>query len=235
MKHLIRIADIIFKDFADLIFPRTCVICKQSLDIKEDDLCVSCLLSLPIIQSDGIENQNLSKRFWGKVAIKEARAFLRYEKKGGVQKLFAEIKYKGQKKLAFHMGELFGAQLERSFYESSDLLIAVPLHRKKQKIRGFNQSQEIANGLSYSIGIQTRDDIVIRNKNTVTQTKLDRVERWDNVDSIFKVLELELVKNKSIIILDDVITTGSTLESLASTLLNSGAKEVRVIALAMAI
>ncbi len=222
-------------NFLDIIYPRTCVVCKQSLHSSEAHICLECELLLPVINKSGQEIQDFESRFWGRVPFGSCLVFLRYDKSESVKSILKEIKYNKNRELAEYLGQKMGAYCESNFLLNFDVVIPIPLHPLKEKIRGFNQSAAIAHGFSESTGIPTDIYSVVRNKNTKTQTKMNREERWENVKSIFMVKDLAAIQNRNILILDDVVTTGSTLESLAESLIEAGAKKISFAVLAIAI
>lgn len=220
--------------FLDIIYPRNCVVCRSSLSELEEHICFSCRLLLPIIQPHSHELEVLKSRFWGKVRLLNVIAHLRYEKKGPVQGILKSIKYHRNQELAILMGELMASAFLSGHAFEADMIIPVPLHPKKEGQRGFNQSERIAQGFSEVSGIPVRMDIACRTVNTRTQTKLNREERWENVKSIFEIRQPDMIPGKKIAILDDVVTTGSTFESLALAIEAYKPRSIQVMALAMA-
>jgi ComF family protein len=220
--------------FLDIIYPRTCLVCKSALANQEEHICISCRLLLPVIHPDSFELELLESRFWGKVQLDGVIACLKYEKNGPVQKILKSIKYHKNKDLAFFMGKFAGALLRSEYNFEADLVIPVPLHPKKELQRGFNQSECIAEGISETLEVPCVNEVVKRLVNTQTQTKLNREERWENVKSIFDIDFPDKIEGKNVVLLDDVVTTGSTLESLALKVAEQKPRSIKVIALAMA-
>jgi ComF family protein len=219
-----------FSNFLDLIFPRPCLGCGTSLLSQENQICISCLVNLP--KNNLMEGNETDKRFWGKLPVQHSFSFLLYNRKGLVQKLIHQLKYRNQPDLGVLLGKLFGEDLKTlDFKPKIDVLVAVPLHPSKLQQRGYNQAACVANGLSESTEIVFDDDILIRTKATNTQTKKSRIERYENVSTIFEVTDIEKIKGKHIGIVDDVITTGSTIEACGAVLLEAGASYVSVISL----
>ena len=145
-----------------------------------------------------------------------------------------EIKYKGEKELGEHLGKIFGADLKRSWFDEIDAIIPVPLHSKRLKERGYNQSEWIAQGIARSMGKPLITDALIRESATQTQTKKGVYERWQNVNGIFKVINPTKIENKHILVIDDVITTGATIEACISGLISADGVKVSVATLAVA-
>jgi len=224
-------------DIISLVFPETCAGCSRALLNTEKTICLHCLSNLPVRLS--LKSKDLMQRFYGRLTLAEAHAFLLFKRKGLTQNLLHAIKYKGNQALAIELGLLFGIQCKAlSMYSGVDLIVPVPLHKSKLRFRGFNQSALIAEGMSKGLEKPYNQNCVIRKIKTATQTKKNRMERWKNVEHIFGVspdpyLE-EKVKNKHILLVDDVITTGATLESCGQAILNAGAQKLSIACLALA-
>ena len=222
-------------DFLNLFFPNLCQACDKPLVRKENILCISCLYKLPKTNFELHENNPISRIFWGRANIHAATSFLFFNKGGHVQKLIHQFKYKGNKETGRYLGELLGNDLKKSsLFNTIDLIIPVPLHKKKLHKRGFNQSDIIAEGISKSMLIPANTDILHRLEHTDTQTKKARYTRWENVKGKFGVINAEKLEGKHILLIDDVLTTGATLESCAQTLLEVPQTTVSVATLAYA-
>jgi ComF family protein len=179
--------------------------------------------------------ERLSNRFWGKIPVSNNITFLKYSKKGKVQKLLHELKYRNKPEIGKYLGKIYGLDLQQvDFDKKIDFLVGVPLHPTKLLQRGYNQADCIAEGLSEVLNVPFETMSVKRREYTETQTKKSRYERFLNVENIFEVTDIDKIKDKRIAIVDDVLTTGSTIESLGATLLNEGAKEIYVITIAAA-
>ncbi len=199
-----------------LLFPNLCVNCNQALVKHERHLCLTCQLELPETQYHLLKDNGIEKSLWGKIPFERAFSFLYFNQAGITQKILHELKYKGNEELAIFLGKLYGQRLQESpAVNNLNGIIAIPLHPIKLRKRGYNQSQAFATGLSEVLGILDYSNLIYRKKNTQTQTQKSRVERWDNVQSIFGIKQPEILKNKHILIVDDVITTGATIESCA--------------------
>lgn len=205
--------------FVQLIFPDVCIACGEKLLTQEKYLCLKCLHDLPRTRFYTIRDNKAEQMFWGKIQIENAASFFYFRKGSRYQKLIHHIKYKGLKEAGLELGRQFGFELaESERYVSVDLLIPVPLHPKKLKTRGFNQSAWIARGISLSLDKPVSTDNLVRKTFTSTQTMKTRYERWKNVEHIFEVQFPERLKNKHILLVDDVLTTGATLEACAMVL-----------------
>jgi ComF family protein len=225
----------VWNDLLDLFYPNLCSACAIPLVGNEEVICTNCRLSLPRSNSHLIEIPSLADKFAGKVVVKSVYTFLKFEKAGKVQRLLHQLKYNNRPDVGQTLGRLYGQELRMSqVNEQLDLLLPIPLHSRKLAQRGYNQSDAIAGGLSETLAVDWSATILKRSKFTSTQTRKTRMERFENVAGIFEVTQPERIKGKRIGIVDDVVTTGSTLESAIIELLQNGAKEVSVITLAAA-
>ena len=219
-------------DLIGLIFPQVCPGCNRLLLKQEKAICLHCNSSLPVRLN--LNPEELQQRFYGRLQLKEAYGFLLFKNKGLTQKLLHSIKYKGNKELAFELGKMFGTRCkELNLFSSVDVTVPIPLHISKLRFRGFNQSAIIAEGLAVGLGIEMNDEAVIRKVKTTTQTKKTRTERWKNVDNTFELVSSSL-ENKHVLLVDDVITTGATLESCGQTILNGSTNKLSIGCLALA-
>jgi ComF family protein len=160
------------------------------------------------------------RRFWGKINIYSATSFLYFAKGGIVQEMIDKLKYHGRKDIGVYLGEQYGNDLKASkVYNSIDIIVPVPLHEDKFIRRGYNQSEQFAAGLSKTMNKPKDYLSVIRKTASVTQTKKTRFERWKNVEEIFIAKDIISLSGKHILLVDDVITTGSTLEATAAAIL----------------
>lgn len=224
------------RDFFSLIFPRICACCGNSLWKKEQVICTSCSHHLPKTDFHLDVDNPVSRLFWGRVTIEGAGAFLSFNKGSRVQSLIHQLKYKGRKDIGVWLGYRYGLALkEAPVFQSVSFIVPVPLHRKKQLKRGYNQSEQVAIGLSDSMKVPVNTQTLVRVKATETQTRKSRFRRWENVKEIFAITAPELFVNKHILLVDDVITTGATLESCILTLATIPGCRVSVASLATAL
>ena len=223
-----------FIDFLNLFFPRTCRCCGTALLSSENQICIKCILHLPLTNFVDLVDNLVEKMFWGRCKIEAATALFYFRKKGNIQKILHEIKYKSNIKLAHRMGNLLGIELKKSNrFADVDIIIPVPLHPKKKRKRGYNQSEEIAKGMAVHFKREINTSCLIRQTYNKTQTKKGRVERWTNVSDIFSVVDPEAIKGKHILLVDDVLTTGATLEACALKLLEVPSVRVSIAALSV--
>ncbi len=228
----------IWLDFVSLLFPEYCYACEKALVQGENIICTNCRLKLPYTNNHipfGNPDNIFLRRFYGKVPVKYAFAYLYFKSRGRVQRLLHELKYRGVQEVGETLGYWYGASLKQHGYAMEfDLILPVPLHKVKLRKRGYNQTDSFAQGLAQGLEIDWSNKILTRTVNTTTQTKKTRPERWANVEQVFKVTNPEFIIGKRILLVDDVITTGATLEACALTLLNAGCKEISVGAIAAA-
>jgi len=167
--------------------------------------------------------------------IDNVYVFLKFNKKGSVQRLLHQLKYNNRPEIGIIMGKIYGMELSKlKLLTQYDLIIPVPLHIARRRKRGYNQSTQFAEGLSLVLGIKTSEAALIKAVSTSSQTKKSRIDRWENVKSVFRVINKNLVIDKSIILVDDVITTGATIEAVSSVLHDAGCKRITVICIAEA-
>lgn len=220
-------------DFYRLFFPKICGGCNITLAKGEHHLCLNCRTTLPFTNFENIKNNPVEKLFFGRVNIEFATSMLFFSQTEKVQNILHNIKYNEQKELAVYIGNIFGERLQNSpFLNNVSTIIPVPLHPQKEHLRGYNQSTLFAKGVNKILNIDLQDDNLVRVVNTSTQTKKSRLERIENVENVFKVKYPEQLKNKHILLLDDVLTTGATLESCAQTLIENANCTVSIVTIA---
>ena len=226
----------IWDDFISLLFPRLCFACGDHLQKNEKLICTQCYISIPRTNYHLTPDNPVAQLFWGRCQICNAAAFSFYTKGSRIRKLIHNLKYKGAKEIGYELGRIYGQSLKNSgFTDGMDLIVPVPLHPSRQRIRGFNQSEYISKGLADVTGLPVDLKSLVRITLSDTQTKKSRYERWMNVEGIFSITEYEKLKGKHILLVDDVITTGSTLEACTGELLKIENVKVSVIALAVAV
>jgi len=222
-------------DFLNLFFPDNCSACGNPLVSQEKVICMSCLFKLPKTNFHLQDENPISRIFWGRVRLETATSFLFFNKGGNVQELIHQLKYKGKKNVGIFLGKAFGNDLSKSpLFNSIDCIIPVPLHPKKERKRGFNQSLVISEGISETLQKPVLNDNLIRLVHTSTQTKKSRYSRWENVKDVFGIKSPEQLVNQHVLLIDDVLTTGATLESCAQKILEIDGTTVSVATLAYA-
>lgn len=223
------------KDFLSLFFPNYCLGCNQTLVKGEDTLCTYCLVELPKTHYHQQANNPIQNRLSARLPIKHAWAYLKFRKTGIVQHLLHQLKYRNHPEVGIRLGHAYGFDLVKAGYQNSfDLIIPVPLHPSRKQKRGYNQSAKFAEGLSDILKIPYDDDVSLRTISTSTQTKKNKLQRWENVESVFSIHHIDQIKEKRILLVDDVITTGATIEACGNHLLKNGCKELSVACIAEA-
>lgn len=226
----------LWKGFVSLFYPELCNACGESLVTGEKHLCLDCWASLPRTRFHLYDDNPLSRIFTGRIPIARASSFFFFDKSSRVQKMLHGVKYLGNRHLARYLGECYGRELRRSAWTTEeDILAAIPLHPKKLAMRGFNQSDEFARGLSLSLQLPFDPAILVRTVYTETQTRKDRMQRWENVEKVFEVAVPEKVAGKNVVLTDDVLTTGATLEACGHALLEAGARSLKILTIACAL
>jgi ComF family protein len=219
----------------NFFYPRACTACGNVLLQHEQFFCLQCLHNLPETRYHEFDDSPLSKLFLGRVRVVRVGAFLFYRKGNQVQKILHYLKYKGGKEIGAFLGEIYGAQLIKDEnWKTIDMVIPIPLHPKKEKKRGYNQSEWIAKGLSAGMQIPYNTNLLIRTEFTETQTKKSRFHRWENVKEVFQLTDFDALKNKHVLLCDDVLTTGATMEAAIQKLTAIPSIKVSVATLATA-
>lgn len=222
-------------DFVSLFFPRLCAACGTHLVRGERVVCLTCLHDLPFTNFHLQDDNAVAKRFWGRVNVGTATSLLHFEKGNKVQQLVHELKYGGRDDVGVYLGEMLGSQLVKEHdYKDVDVVVPVPLHWRKKLKRGYNQSACFAQGISNAMGIGFNNELLQRAQHTQTQTKKTREERWLNVKDVFVLYGAEKYQGKHILLVDDVITTGATLEACAQQLMQILGARVSIATIAVA-
>lgn len=223
----------IFQDFVALFYPRCCFACCEPLVKGEELMCSGCLSELPRTAYHRWLDNPVKGRLAGRIPLRFAFAFLKFRKDGIVQNLLHELKYNNRPEIGTRIGNLYGKDLlDSGFGESFDLIVPVPLHHSRLRKRGYNQSAKFAEGLSEAMNVPWEESISMRLRSTSTQTKKGRASRWQNVSAAFSSASSEKISGKRILLVDDVITTGATLEACGQHLIshNCGSLSVACIA-----
>ena len=224
-----------FVDFINLMFPDLCVVCGSSLQKNEHQLCVSCLHEIPKTNYHLIDENPIEKRFWGKVPIYRATSYFFFQKGSSFQKLLHILKYKGNKEIGELMGKYAAIDLlDSPDFTSIDVILPVPLHPGKYKLRGYNQSEWIGKGLSVVLNRPMDTSTLIRARENTTQTKKTVFERYENTEGIFELKDTAVFAGKHVLLVDDVLTTGSTLEACVRELLKTPEIKISIFTLAVA-
>jgi ComF family protein len=205
-----------------LAFPHVCEGCGTDNLQADHLLCLRCLDSLPKTNFYLHSNNPIEKIFWGRIAITSATAQYYFTKESMMQHLMHQFKYKGNKEVGIYLGKLMGwAMAESNRFSNIDALIPLPLHKSKEHKRGYNQATVLCEGISSVLNRPVWKDVVIRPEQTETQTKKGRIQRWQNMEGKFELLNDAAIENKHVLLVDDVVTTGATLEACGRELLKA--------------
>jgi ComF family protein len=225
----------IFSSTVHLFYPHICTGCGSDLLEQNSLLCIRCVHDLPHTGFAQFANNPVEKLFWGRLKTTAAYSEFHFSKEFLVQQLIHRLKYKSDTRIGHYLGELMGETLLTSpRFSNIDGLIPLPLYADKERKRGYNQAAVICNGISSVMNIPVMNDHVIRQHATETQTRKHRTERWENVKGSFRLKNESALKNKHLLLVDDVITTGATLEACGSVILEAGDIKLSIATLAYA-
>lgn len=215
------------KDIFHLFFPEVFLSCSETLLQQEHFVCISCRHDFPLTDFLNNPNNLLEKQFYGRVPIEEAVALFHFAKKGKIQQLIHKLKYKGQENIGLFFGKWMGESLKNSKrFKEIDCIVPVPIHPRKQKQRGYNQLTKLGVSVGKTLEIPFNENNLIRVINTPAQTHKGRVERFSGKKNHFEIVNTVLFNGKHILLIDDVITTGVTIEACTKELLKC--KNVKV-------
>jgi ComF family protein len=218
-----------------LFYPHICSGCGSDLLEADNKLCLKCIHDLPHTGFADLPNNPVEKYFWGRIPFSAAYSQFYFSKEFLIQHLIHQLKYKGETEIGFYLGEMMGKTLLNSKrFSSIDALIPLPLHAGKEHKRGYNQATVICNGMSAIMNVPVLNRAVIRRYATETQTRKHRTERWENVKQSFKVVKENELAGKHLLLVDDVITTGATLEACGLVILETSDVKLSIATLAYA-
>ncbi len=219
----------------DMFFPEYCVFCGKHLLPDEHFLCIDCNLDLATVTFSDFQDNTITRLFWGRLPLQYAFAFMHFVPRSPSQAILHELKYKHNKEIGFYYGQVMALSMkDKGFPADFDLVLPVPLHPKKQYYRGYNQAELLATGIAEIFDKPMETRVARRIRYNPTQTHKSMTERWQNVQNLFQVTRPSRIEGKHILIVDDVITTGSTIESLATELLKIPGVKISLALLAMA-
>ena len=225
----------LFKHLINLLFPRVCAACGTLLLEGEDTVCTTCRFLMPKTHYETNPDNPLAQMFYGQMPFNAVSAEFFFSKSGKVQHLIHGLKYHHCRENGIFLGQEIGKSLvQATDYQGIDFLIPIPLHPKKEKIRGYNQSHVIAEGISEVMNIPIAEKCLVRSIFTDTQTKKSREERYQNVKDIFNIKNHEKLENKHVLLVDDVLTTGATLMSAGKALMKVEGIKISVVTAACA-
>lgn len=232
---MIRIIRSGLDDLFSLFFPNLCLGCGQHLFRGEEAICSVCQFHLPKTYFHNDPDNPLQRVFWGRVELERVASYVYFQKGGTVQRLLHQLKYKNHPEIAIAIGKWYGHDLSfADCFKDAELIIPVPLHPRKQRKRGYNQSEMFAEGLAKKLPARVETGCLYRKNFSQTQTRKARYDRWENVENIFAVKTPERLAGRRVLLVDDVITTGATLEACAQALLEVPGVKVSVATIAYA-
>jgi ComF family protein len=223
------------EDFFNLLYPKLCLACGKNLPPTHDLICLSCEYQLPKTKQHEQKENAFTEIFWGRVRLETGAALYYFSKAGRVQRLIHQLKYDHKPAIGQALGRMYGRLLrEQEHYQQLDAIVPVPLHPRKQHQRGYNQAAAIGSGLAESLQLPHYPNALERPVYAESQTRKSRQERLQNAQTAFRVKQPELLRGKHLLLVDDVLTTGATLEACASQILELPATKISLLTLAMA-
>lgn len=224
-----------FRDIADFFFPRTCRVCGKVLLHNEDYLCMQCMLDMPRTDFGARPDNAMAQLFYGKIAVERAVAYFYFAKGSDYRRLIHRIKYNGEKECGRYLGKMMARELiTTSTFAGIDYIVPVPLHRNKERKRGYNQSEWIAQGIADETGIPLCTDALVCRTHRESQTRKGIYDRYLATREAFELLEDHSLHGAHVLLVDDVVTTGATLLACGEALLKSGVSKVSMATLAAA-
>ena len=216
-----------------MLFPPHCIVCESGLYQGETDVCTSCLSNLPIVNED-YSPESLYVRLSIELRPSFVWAYLLFDSKNKTQKILHAIKYGDSPDIAVRLSAIWADRIKESLVNSGiDLIMPIPLHPSKMRKRGYNQATKIAEGIQKVLGLEIEENVLFRKRNLFVQARSKRVKRFENVKLVYAIRNTEKIKGKHVLLVDDVLTTGATLEACGMLLKNAGAAKVSVALLAM--
>lgn len=224
----------ILTDIKEFVFARQCTICRTRLTINEKHICTNCMRYLPRTDFNPMEHNYVERLFWGQIPIEHAVSFLHYKDDAG-QKILFDLKYHDKPEIGFLFGRIMANEYQPAgFFHGIDAIIPIPLARRRLLKRGYNQCDSIADGINSITNIPVMRNIVSRIKDNESQTRMMHSDRWDNVQNIFHLKHPDLISNKHLLIIDDVLTTGATIISCGKELVKASNVKLSVLTLGVA-
>lgn len=239
-KYVLSLCIIIFidqmiKNLLNLFFPKVCVACHHLLTDNEEHICTSCRHELPLTNYHFEGDDPVKKVFYGRVKLQRATALFRFQKKGKVQTLLHNLKYRGHEQISEFLGSWLGSELVQSNnYEDVDIVIPVPIHKRKRRIRGYNQVSKFGEEIAKSLNADYDESILVKKRRTTSQVFKQRESRWNRSEESLELNNWEQLSGRHILLVDDLITTGSTIEACSNVLQKAHDIKISVASMAIA-
>lgn len=218
-----------------LLFPQLCILCWRENPVNGDRLCIDCMLEMPFTVDFDLDYNNVTKHFFGRVPLAHGGALLNYYEESNLTEMLHRFKYKNKTKIGVYLGHRMAKKIvESPKFDQIDLIIPVPLHAKKQRQRGYNQSKVIADAIGEKLLAPVCNTAITKAYNNASQTRKTRLERLENVSKAFQLVDKSQIKGRSVLLVDDVVTTGATLEACCLEVLRGKPKALYVVCAAVA-
>ena len=210
------------KRVLNLIFPRLCILCYNETPNDGQEFCIDCLINMPYTNHFKVKENNASQKFWGRFQYEDVASLLNFYNYSDVKWMVHRLKYEGRKDIGYILGLMVGKRmLVSEFFKGIDIIVPIPLHSEKRAKRGFNQASYFGKGISEILKIPIREDVIVKKVYTKSQTKMSRIERIQNVFNSFELVDKNGIQGRHILIVDDVLTTGATIEACARKLMEA--------------
>lgn len=222
-------------DLVSLLYPNLCLACSENTPARGEIICLSCQLKLPKTNFHLEKENPFTERFWGRMSLESGAALYHFVKGGRIQELLHRLKYEGKREIGIKLGEWYGRQLRESqFFKEIDVIVPVPLHPRKERLRGYNQAAVFAQGIAETMQKPWLKDGLVRQVFTETQTQKSRAERLENVSEVFAIGNFKKLEGKHVLLVDDVMTTGATMEACGTKLLSVTGTKLSMATIAIA-
>jgi ComF family protein len=223
------------ESFIHLLFPHVCSGCGNDILEFHSSLCLRCMNILPRTRFENFPSNPVEKIFWGRLPLNAAAAHFYFTKASLVQHLMHQFKYRGNKELGLQLGRMMGSGLAQSGRFPVTAVVPLPLFASREKRRGYNQAAVLCEGISEILQVPVLENAVTRSKSTETQTRKSRVERWSNMEGKFELAHPEQISGRHILLVDDVVTTGATLEACGMEMYKAGDLRLSIATLCFAL
>lgn len=210
------------KSLLRLIYPQLCIMCNSDTPNEGQEFCVDCLINMPHTKHFKQKENLAARKFWARFPFEDAASVLNFYNYSDVKMMMQRLKYEGRKDIGLTLGLMAGKKIQHSnFFKDIDIIVPIPLHPAKQAKRGYNQAAYIGKGISEILSIPMRENVIVKNVYTKSQTRMGRMERIKNVFDSFDLIDKNGIQGRHILIVDDVLTTGATIEACARKLLEA--------------